>query len=119
MGYRNKSNEFLILNGTLYCSYGLQNVPYVANFANFAMVNRIWPTAVAGKADIVSSVSALACHIGGPNSVNTGQILLVYGTLDCRRNKLVPTPDIDHQFFTSGAATHQFLMSRLIDMEKF
>ena len=43
------------------------------------MVNRIWPTAVAGKADSVSSVSASACHIGGPNSVNPGQILLVYG----------------------------------------
>ena len=44
------------------------------------MVNRIWPTAVAGKADSVSSVSASACHIGGPNCVNLGQILLVYGT---------------------------------------
>ena len=44
------------------------------------MVNRIWPTAVAGEADSVSSVSASACHVGGPNSVNTGQILLVYGT---------------------------------------
>ena len=48
------------------------------------MVNRIWPTAVAGKADSVSSVSASACHIGGPNSVNPGQILLVYGTLHFR-----------------------------------
>ena len=37
---------------------------------------------MAGEADSVSSVSALACHIGGPNSVNTGQILLVYGTLE-------------------------------------
>ena len=27
----------------------------------------------------VSSVSASACQIGGPNSVNPGQILLVYG----------------------------------------
>ena len=45
------------------------------------MVNRIWPTAVAGKADSVSSVSASACHIGGPNSVNHGEILLQYGTL--------------------------------------
>ena len=43
------------------------------------MVNRIWPTAVAGETDSVSYVSALACHIGGPNSVNPGQILLVYG----------------------------------------
>ena len=46
---------------------------------NFAMVNRLWPTAVAGKADNVSSVSASACLIGGPNSVNPCQILLVYG----------------------------------------
>ena len=45
------------------------------------MVNRIWPTAVAGKADSVSSVSASASHIGGPNSVSPGQILLVYGNL--------------------------------------
>ena len=44
------------------------------------MVNRIWPTAVAGKADSVSTVSASACHIGGPNALNPGQILLVYGT---------------------------------------
>ena len=44
------------------------------------MVNRIWPFAVAGGADSVSAVSAAACHIGGPNSVNPGQILLVYGT---------------------------------------
>ena len=43
---------------------------------NLAMVNRIWPTAVAGEADSVSSVSASDCHIGGPNSVNPGQILL-------------------------------------------
>ena len=44
------------------------------------MVNKIWPTAVAVEADSVSSVSASACHIGGPNSVNPGQILLVYGS---------------------------------------
>ena len=44
------------------------------------MVNRIWPTAVADEANSVSYVSASACHIGGPNSVNPGQILLVYGT---------------------------------------
>ena len=44
----------------------------------FAMVNSIWPNAVADEADSVSSVSDSACHIGGPNSVNPGQILLVY-----------------------------------------
>ena len=45
------------------------------------MVNLDWPTAVAGEADSVSFVSASACHIGGPNSVNPGQILLVYGNI--------------------------------------
>ena len=44
------------------------------------MVYRIWPTVVAGGADSVSSGSAAVCHIGGPNSVNPGQILLVYVT---------------------------------------
>ena len=41
--------------------------------------NRIWPTAVAGKADKELTLSASACLVGGPNSVNPGQILLVYG----------------------------------------
>jgi len=41
---------------------------------NFAMVNKIWPATVAGKA-----VSASACHIGGPNYVHPGQILSVNG----------------------------------------
>ena len=35
--------------------------------------------AVAGKADMELTLSTSACHIGGPNSVNPGQILLVYG----------------------------------------
>ena len=39
-----------------------------------------WHTAVAGEAGSVSSVSALACHIGGPIYVNPGEIALVYGT---------------------------------------
>ena len=46
------------------------------------MVNRSWPTVVEEEADSVSSVSASAYHIGGPNSVNPGQILLVYGIED-------------------------------------
>ena len=37
---------------------------------------------MAGEEDSVSFVSASACHIGGPNSVNPGQILLVYGKRD-------------------------------------
>ena len=45
------------------------------------MINVKWSTAVAGEAGSVSSVSASAFHIGGPDSVNPGQILLVYGTL--------------------------------------
>ena len=45
------------------------------------MVNVNWPTAVAGEADIVSSVSASACHIGGPIGVNPGELALVYGTI--------------------------------------
>ena len=52
------------------------------------MVNRIWPTAVPGKADKELTVTALACHIGGPNSVNPGQILLVYGNYLADKNPL-------------------------------
>ena len=44
------------------------------------MVNLNWPTAVAGDADIVSSASASARHIGGPIGVNPGELALVYGT---------------------------------------
>ena len=39
-----------------------------------------WHTAVAGEADTVSSLSASACHIGGPIDVNPGQLTLVYGS---------------------------------------
>ena len=46
----------------------------------FVQVNVNWPTAVADKADMVSSVSASACHIGGPIGVNPGELALVYGT---------------------------------------
>ena len=35
---------------------------------------------MAGKADSVSSVSASACHIGGPIYVNPGELALVYGS---------------------------------------
>ena len=38
-----------------------------------------WPTAVAGEADSVRSVSSSACHIGGPIAVNPGELALVYG----------------------------------------
>ena len=62
-----------------WASYNSDALKRTVLLQNFTMVNRIWPTAVAGEADSVSSVSASACHIGGPNSVNPGQILLVYG----------------------------------------
>ena len=51
------------------------------------MFNLDWPTAVAGEADSVSSVSASACHIRGPNSVNPGQILLVYGSVSFSKDR--------------------------------
>ena len=35
---------------------------------------------LAGEADNVSSLSASACHIGGPVDVNPGEFSLVYGT---------------------------------------
>ena len=44
----------------------------------FARVNVNWPIAEAGEADSVSSLSALACHIGGPIDVNPGELTLVY-----------------------------------------
>ena len=47
------------------------------------MVNFNWPTAVVGEADIVSSVSASTCHIGGPNGVKPGELALVYGNGSC------------------------------------
>ena len=34
-----------------------------------ARANAFWPTAVVGEADSVNSVSASACHIGGPKGV--------------------------------------------------
>ena len=52
------------------------------------MVNRIWPTAVTDEADNVSRVSASACHIGGPNSVNPGQLLLEYGNHQKTKNMI-------------------------------
>ena len=44
------------------------------------MVNVNWPTVVAGEADIVSSVTTLAYHLGGPIGVNPCELALVYGT---------------------------------------
>ena len=35
-----------------------------------------------GEADSVSSLTASACHIGGPTDVNPGEQTLVYGTLE-------------------------------------
>ena len=44
--------------------------------------HRTCPTAVADEADRELTLSASTCHIGGPNSNNPGQILLVYGKTD-------------------------------------
>ena len=43
--------------------------------------NPFWPTAVVGEADSVNSVSASACHIGGPKGVSPGQKALLHGTI--------------------------------------
>ena len=45
-----------------------------------ARANAFWPTAVVGEADIVNSVSASACHIGGPKGVSPGQKTLLHGS---------------------------------------
>ena len=44
-----------------------------------ARVNAFWPTAEVGEADHVNSVSASACHIGGPKGVSPGQKALLQG----------------------------------------
>ena len=44
-----------------------------------ARANAFWPTAVVGEADSVNSVSASACHIGGPKGVSPGQKVLLHG----------------------------------------
>ena len=64
------------------------------------MVNVNWPTAVAGEADIVSSVSASACHIGGPIGVNPGELTLVHGRASRKRRtpNLVKGYDVGGEF---------------------
>ena len=50
-------------------------------FCTVAWNNAFWLTAVVGEADSVNSVSASACHIGGPKGVIPGQKALLHGTL--------------------------------------
>ena len=50
------------------------------------MANAFWPTAVVGEADSVNSVSASACHIGGPKGVSPGQKALFHGNKFCLNN---------------------------------
>ena len=54
---------------------------------------------MAGEADTELTMTASACHIGGPNSVTPGQILLVYGTL-CPKKKFkyvyLATDNVSH-----------------------
>ena len=58
---------------------------YITNFDVIPYSNRIspWLTEFGPlpwqAKQTVSALSQLACHIGGPNSVNISQILLVYG----------------------------------------
>ena len=49
-------------------SWVIENLAYGIPYSNLDSpgYNLDWPTAVAGEADSVSSVSASACHIGGP-----------------------------------------------------
>ena len=46
------------------------------------MGNVNWPTAMAGEADSVSSMSASACHIGGPIGVKSDELALAYGMFE-------------------------------------
>ena len=70
-----------------------------------ARVNRIWPTTVASKANKELTLSAPACHISGPNSVNPGQILLIYGSKPNRKYledtaHLWKVPDPNVKYYT-------------------
>ena len=47
-------------------------------------------TIQAGEADMKLTLSASACHTGGPNSVNHGQILLSYSTYYFHRHQHQP-----------------------------
>ena len=47
---------------------------------------------MAREADSVSSVSASACQVEGPNSINPGQILLVYATVFDVLIHQIPSP---------------------------
>ena len=70
-------------------------------------------TAVAGKADIVSSVSASACHIGGPIEVHPGELTLVYGIF----LSLLKIPDkILSRFFQSYySLVSKYLLAEITD----
>ena len=57
-----------------------------------ARANAFWPTAAVGEADSVISVSASACHIGGPKGVSPGQKPLLHGT-NYVKNKYVVRND--------------------------
>ena len=48
---------------------------------NVSWNNAFWPTAAVDEADSVNSVSASACHIGGPKGVGPGQKALLHGNV--------------------------------------
>ena len=58
-----------------------------------------------------SAVSASACHIGGPNSVNPGQIVLVYGKYLGRfLYSNVTTSMVSHSPLFTRQFTREFLL---------
>ena len=84
-----------------------------------ARANPFWPTAVVGEADSVNSVSASACHIGGPKGVSPGQKALLHGTLSfcvttkfktCKRSGLRTPQDI--QMLVMNRPVRVFLKSK-------
>ena len=64
-----------------------------------ARANAFWPTAVVGEADNVNSVSASACHIGGPKEVSPGQKALLHGSRNIQKGVL----DSSSRFFVRSA----------------
>ena len=72
------SNHFLV-PFALFLFGSLTKEPIPWNNAFWPGLTPFWPTAVVGEADSVNSVSASACHIGGPKGVSPGQKALLRG----------------------------------------
>ncbi len=86
---------------------------------------------MAGEADSVSSVSASACHIGGPIGVNPGELTLVYGSLWQQIGKTdfgLALRIIDFRYFTAGVIIYsdfhcytkcQYCRIGVVNLKKF